>query len=210
MKVPVVKSWDQAGPYLDMLAQTVINDVSPLLKTTGGAPHAIAREVFSYVDYLGALYVGKDNVQRGPDGLAVVVVRFTRYLQEVMALADSNYGGQAEVIYQMYRCGPVHEFDPKVLRNNKKQILAWFSYRGPRQATYKEWNNKPVHHLQPVQAPHDRALFYLPVSTICLVQDLLNSVERFKQGVGATAQRSRCWNQAARILNQPKEFNFTV
>jgi hypothetical protein len=68
MEVPRIKSWIETSTYLDMLAQTVINDVAPLLNTPGGAPHAIAREVFCYVDYLGALYAGKGPSETAEKG----------------------------------------------------------------------------------------------------------------------------------------------
>lgn len=192
-----------------MLAQTVINDVVPLLNTPGGAPHAVNREVFSYVDYLGALYAGTSKVKCGSDGLAEVRVRFTKFLQDVMARTDANYGTQAEVVYQMYRNGPVHEFDPKLLKNTSNQVLAWFSYRGPREDTFKEWNMS-VRHLRPVQAPHNAGLYYLPVSTVCLIQDLLSSIEHFRQGISNTQLLASNWNEAATVLNQPKAFEFTV
>lgn len=207
MRVPEnINRWEEASPYLDMLAHSIINDVCPLLNLPGGAPHAIAREVFSYVHYLGALYVGTEKVPL-KHGLAEVGVRFKKYLKEVMATTDPNYDAQAEVIYNMYRNGPVHEFDPKVLKNKKQEELGWYSYREGRQYTHVEWKIA-MHHLYRAQSPKDSTKFCLPVSSTCLIQDLLESIERFKRGIGDSDERVHRWNQTAAVLNRPKDFEF--
>jgi hypothetical protein len=106
-------------------SKTFIADVQPLLALPGAAPFAINREVFCYIDHLGHLYSGKVGERQ-------VGARFQDYLKEVMCKIDPNYGQRATVIYQMYRNGPVHEFAPKVLKNNKGQLLEWFCYTGGR------------------------------------------------------------------------------
>ena len=101
--VPIISQWPDALPYLSNLAATVNGDIRPLLGTSGGAPFAVSREVLSYVDHLGHLYSGKSAVGD----------RTVQYLSNVMSLTDQNYLKRAREIYQMYRCGPVHEFEPK-------------------------------------------------------------------------------------------------
>ena len=217
MKIPTINSWGKAKCYLEMLAQTVKDDIHPLLATKGGAPHTISREVFSYVDYLGALYVGTSNVKcDGRDGLAVVGIRFKRYLDEVMCKSDTGYKQYSEVVYQMYRNGPVHNFEPKNLTNRKKQVLKWMEYQGLRKANKltikigdKEFTIK-VEHLLPCKAPDRQKVYYLPVSTNCLIEDLLHSIEDFKSGLGKPGECMTHWNETARILNRLKEVDFNV
>src|SRR5947209_304999 len=111
--VPIIKAWPEARPYLQTLRGTVDADIRPLLATAGAAPFAINREVLSYVDHLGHLYTGKPQVgQRSRD-----------YLMDIMSTADPNYATRAGEIYEMYRCGSVHEFAPKVITNSKGHSL---------------------------------------------------------------------------------------
>lgn len=198
-QVPFIKSWSEAKPYLENLKNTVEADVRPLLKTPDGAPFAITREVLSYVDHLGHLYTGKPRVDQ----------RSQEYLVEILSKVDQNYSRRAVEIYKMYRCGPVHEFEPKILENNKGQSLGWLCYRDRRQAKIS-FNGQQiaVTHLEPVSVT-PTAFFWLPVSTMCLIDDLVGSIEQFTQA-GPASDRIAAWNRAAQALNIPVSFEFTI
>ena len=92
-----------------MLKGTVAADIRPLSDVPGHAPFAICREALSYIDYLGHLYSGRGQVGE----------RSREFMKQLMAKVDQNYGKRAAELYQMFRCGPVHEFEPKVLENKK-------------------------------------------------------------------------------------------
>lgn len=212
-RVPIANSWEDASRHLDMLAGTVLADIVPLLNTPGGAPHAVAREVFCYVDFLGALYVGTTGgVPTGPDGLAQVGYRFPKYLEDIMGLVYTGYKDMAKTLYQMYRNGTVHQFDPKTLKNQAGELLSWMEYRGQR--TEPDLLPFPVQHLKKTQHPNrfvaggNIPLYALPVSTVCLIQDLLASIELFKSGLGNLQQRIAKWNETAVLLNTPTQFEF--
>src|SRR5882724_5711221 len=113
--VTTIKVWADARPYLVTLKGTVNADIRPLLATAGAAPFAICREVLSYIDHLGHLYLGRV-------GAGQVGERSRVYLKQILANVDPNYGKRAGEIYQMFRCGPVHEFEPKVLENKKGEL----------------------------------------------------------------------------------------
>jgi hypothetical protein len=114
-------------------------------------------------------------------------------------------------VYQMYRCGTVHEFEPKVLRKKNGQTLAWLCYQGNRTAQHI---NPPgigpltVTHLEPVAHVAGRS-FWLPVSTNCLLDDLVAAINRFIAS-GPEADRVAGWNQAAQELSAPEPCEFTV
>lgn len=197
--VPIIKSWAEARPYLVTLKDTIDADIRPLLATAGAAPFAINREVLSYVDHLGHLYTGKAKVgQRSKD-----------YLVAMMAKADPNYGKRAAEIYEMYRCGSVHELEPKALTNTTGQFLRWFCYAGDRKARVSvDRREIAVTHLEPLRSAQP-GKFWLPVSTVCLISDLEISIDAFIQA-GPEADRVAAWNLAAQQLNAPVPFNFTV
>jgi hypothetical protein len=197
--VPVIKAWPEARPYLVTLRGTVDGDIRPLLATAGAAPFAISREILSYVDHLGHLYTGKSKVgQRSKD-----------YLVAMMSKADPNYAKRAGEIYEMYRCGSVHEFAPKVITNSKGQSLGWLCYKGDRSARIVvEDREVSVVHLGPLVSVHG-GRFWLPVSTVCLIDDLVASIDMFVQS-GPEADRVAAWNAAAQHLGAPVPYEFVV
>lgn len=197
-QVPIITIWQEAGPYLQILKKTVAADICPLLDLPGHAPFAICRETLSYIDHLGHLYSGRGQVGD----------RSREFMKQVMAKVDSNYGKRAAELYQMFRCGPVHEFEPKVLENKKGELLMWFCYPGLRVDSFEVDGSKiSVVHLEPV-ASATVGRFWLPVSTRCLVDDLMCSIEVFERA-GPENERVTAWNRAARDLNIPEPYEFT-
>ena len=199
-QVPTIKSWAEARDHLEGLKGTVFGDVQPLLNVCGAAPFAICREVFCYIDHLAHLYTGRDQVGD----------RFRDYLKQVMSSTDPNYSKRAGEIYQMYRNGPVHEFEPKVLENKRGQRLVWLCYNSARRDNIEILGkNLTVTHLEPVESPTENTVFYLPVSTACLIKDLVSSIDEF-QKVGPEDERVTAWNRAARKLTELIPFDFIV
>jgi hypothetical protein len=122
-----------------------------------------------------------------------------------------RYRRRAGEISQMYRCGTIHEFEPKVLENKKGQTLAWLCYQGNRagqQLDLPEVGRLTVTHLEPVVYVAGRS-FGLPVSTNCLLDDLVAAIDRFL-AAGPEDERVTAWNRAARELTAPEPFDFTV
>lgn len=193
-QVPTVTIWQDAVVYLQRLKGTVIADVRPLLDLPGHAPFAICREVFSYVDHVGHLYSGKDGVGE----------RFCLYLKEILKSADARYEERCKEIYQMFRCGPVHEFEPKILENKRGEVLVWLCYAGDRNDTL-EGTTCNVSHLKLIAI--DPKTFWLPVSTKCLIDDLTASIDAFAVA-GPEDERITAWNRAARKLAVPEPYDF--
>ncbi|MGF1614793.1 MAG: hypothetical protein ACFCVA_13035 [Gammaproteobacteria bacterium] len=197
-QVPILAKWQEASAHLQMLKGTVAADIRPLLDVPGHAPFAICRETLSYIDHLGHLYSGRGQVAD----------RSREFMKQVMAKVDSNYGKRAAELYQMFRCGPVHEFEPKVLENKKGELLAWFCYLGPRVDSFEVNGSRiSVVHLEPV-ASGAAGRFWLPVSTKCLIEDLMCSMEVFEK-TGPENERVTAWNRGARDLNIPEPYDFT-
>jgi hypothetical protein len=194
-----ISSWSDARDDLEGLARVVRDDVTPLFSAPGSAPHTISREWSCYVDHLGHLYTGWSASNRVGD-------RFRAYLRDVLSLVDPAYGTRADVIYKMYRTGPVHEFDPKVLKNSKGQVLGWMEYVGSRDVVHQ---SVEIRHLKIAQlAPGSD--YVLPVSTQCLVEDLVASIRCLIKGVGLESERVAAWNAAVAKLNDPEEYEFAI
>jgi hypothetical protein len=196
-QVPIISSWKEAKAYLQMLKGTVSADIRPLLDLPGHAPFAICREVLSYIDHLGHLYSGRGQIGD----------RSREFMKQIVAKVDANYAKRAAELYQMFRCGPVHEFEPKVLENKKGELLMWLCYVGPRVTNIPvDGITSSVVHLEPV-ASNTASRFWLPVSTTCLVEDLMRSIEVFETA-GPENERITAWNRAARDLNTPEPYDF--
>jgi hypothetical protein len=196
-KIPILSDWKDVSEYLIKLRDTVINDIQPLLSTVGAAPFAISREVLCYIDHLSHLYTGKIEVGQ----------RFSIFLKEVASKIDPNYNLRAEEIYRMYRNGAVHEFEPKTLENNKGELLFWLCYRGERiESLNIEGTDYKVTHLVPCG---NNGRYWLPISTKCLIEDLIEFINVFIQS-GPEEERRTFWNRAARNLNNPVAFDFKI
>jgi hypothetical protein len=202
--IQTVKQWSEVAPHLTGLRDTIERDFRPMLKMDDkqkGAPFSVCREVTAYIDHLGHLYTGSSKVEQ----------RFKAYMDKVLGGVDANYRQRAGEVYQMYRCGTVHEFEPKVLENRKGQLLVWLCYQGAR--TDAKINpvgigDMTVTHLVPVLQPNGKA-YALPVSTNCLLDDLEASINCFI-AAGPEDERVTAWNRAARELTRYEPFDFTV
>jgi hypothetical protein len=132
-------------------------------------------------------------------------------MDEILGEIDQHYRRRAGEVYQMYRCGTVHEFEPKVLQNKKGQTLAWLCYQGNRVGQQIELagiGQLTVTHLVPIAYVAGRS-FGLPVSTNCLLDDLVAAIDRFI-AAGPAVDRVAAWNQAAQELAAPQPFEFAV
>ncbi|GEM_PF-7124602 len=199
-----IKDWTEAGPQLDVLARAIEKDLVPILSFPEGAPHTVAREWACYVDHLGALFSGK---------VSHTQERFRIYLREVLSKVDAGYCHQADILLHMFRHGTVHEFDPKVLMNAAGQRVGWAVYttRGRNQSiTLEDGRSFPVSHLTITRHINLSGQFALCVSTWCLVEDLLRSIDVFKTGMGNPAERTDSWNKVASELVKPTPFAFMV
>jgi len=69
-----------------------------------GGFFSISRQVFCYVDYLGALAADGENSTKNA----------VAYMERYFTRANPNYSGKCSLMYSMWRHGTVHEYDPKV------------------------------------------------------------------------------------------------
>ena len=104
------------------LLRTIENDVAAVLsfheQQQVSGFHSIPREVFCYIDYLG-------TISKGPPGTAEKAISF---VETYMAAADGRYKKFGRLIYEMWRHGTVHEFDPKVLKHTRHRYgIGWLT-----------------------------------------------------------------------------------
>ena len=160
---------------LDNIAQSWENDIAPILSGRGGF-FILPREFFCYCDFLGSFYVGLHgrNARTGTGARRAA----ERYLDEILGEIDEGYRDNRSLLYQMYRHGTVHAYQPKTLENpTDGRIISWLPYRGARdQWQYVEHEAVEVRHLLPITL--DETVYRMPVSIDCLYWDMLESIKK--------------------------------
>ena len=197
----IVNDWQEAAEHLADIKGAIERDLVPILSFPRGAPHTVIREWACYVDYLGSLLTGPAPTQG----------RFTEYLVRVLSQVDRNYKERADIILHMFRHGTVHEFDPKVLVNKAGGRLGWGVYKTPdRQGMLplEDGREVEVSHLNVTKHLNLDGQLTLWVSTHCLVDDLIKSIQLFASGIGDPQERINNWNRIAKKLSEPSYFDF--
>jgi hypothetical protein len=120
MAVPEARS---VIDYLEHnLSRVIRNDLVAVLqfheKQEISGFHSVAREVFCYIDYLGSIF-------RGPPAESEKAISF---IETYMTKADRRYKQIGRLIYEMWRHGTVHEFDPKILKHSRRKYsIGWLT-----------------------------------------------------------------------------------
>lgn len=84
----------------------------------------------------------------------------------------------------------------------------WLSYTGLRVDSIQINESViSVIHLEPI-ASTTPGSFWLPVSTKCLVEDLMCAIEMFERD-GHENERVTAWNRATRDLTVPEPYDFS-
>lgn len=182
---------------LNDLKQSVKNDVYPCLQTgsrTGGY-FVVPRLVLSYVDYLGALHNGYTGRTNSWGRRIFADASYAKkFLRDFFGKIDQNYFNHGDLLWEIYRNGTIHLYEPLTLENDGKTI-SWQIFKGGSgERTIIAPIGAggamiPLPHVVPwpVQPP---TVWVLPVSTTCLYEDLLVSIDKFAQLVrtDSTAQ----------------------
>jgi hypothetical protein len=130
-----------------------------------GGFFGISRQVFSYIDYLGALACN------GTCGMNNAVW----YMEKYFIRTDSAYTGKCKLLYSMWRHGTVHEYDPQVFVSGKHGFVLRWGANNTSRLTNRKWHLKC---LCRASTPNSYNWF---INLFELVDDLKNSVERFIQ-----------------------------
>ena len=91
---------------------------------------SISRQVFCYIDYLGALSSDGKNTS----GNAVA------YMEKYLVRANSAYSGKSNLMYSMWRHGTVHEYDPKLFKSDAKQFRLGWGANNSSRAENRKWH----------------------------------------------------------------------
>lgn len=168
------------------LSKSVVNDVKPCLQLGSevGGFFAAPRLVLSYVDYFGALYHGYQGRVSSGRRIFADSSYAKRFLRDVFGLIDKNYAAYGDLLWEIYRNGTVHLYEPLMLENGGK-TMRWQIIKTPspdRTVSLPIGHDRAflaLTHLVPMQV--ESTVWIQPISTGCLYNDLLQVIEKYSE-----------------------------
>jgi hypothetical protein len=93
---------------------------------------SISRQVFCYVDYLGALASNGENSTKNA----------VAYMERYFTRANPAYKDKCKLMYNMWRHGTVHEYDPKVFASQANGFRLRWGANNTSVAHNRKWHLK--------------------------------------------------------------------
>jgi len=175
----------------DFLA-AINNDLIAVVKFhegTNGGFHSVPREVFCYIDYISVLRYGLPNSS----------TKAIRFIEKYLGSMNGRYKHFGKLLYEMWRHGTVHEFDPKALRHSsKKYSIGW-------QTNNDSGKEERACHLECFKVKGKSDTFLLNVNLFQLVDDLVQAIHVFAAELKRTEKRraeaQRYYNEISKQLS---------
>lgn len=187
-------------------------DVKPILhlKKEPGGFFGVPREILSLIDFLGAVYTGK--YERGMSSKGAI-----KFIENLMGeKVDKNYKLNGRLMYEMYRHGLTHFFQPKKFIKTDGTKIGWCVHKGKRGSTVTLKDGKSVYkiknagHLVIVKHPDPQKDFEIFIISIrCLYEDFQKSlVEYFNVIRGNQALYLTRWNRVSSYMTDYESYPY--
>lgn len=187
-------------------------DIKPILhlKIEPGGYFGVPRQLFCLIDFLGAMYTGKYDRGNSSKGAE-------KFIKNIMGdkTIDENYKKNGKLMYDMYRHGLVHFFQPKKFILNGWNKTGWCVHKKSRKDDLEVKDDKGgkyviknARHLEIVKHPDSTKDFnVLVISLKCLFEDFQKSLNRYYQVVRDDENKyvSR-WNKVAAYMSDYEEY----
>ena len=197
----------QVQDYLkNDLRVSVVNDVGPCVQPNrmAGGYFAVPRLVLGYVDFLGALYHGYLGRKKGNRRVFADQTYAKAFLRDVFGLVDVQYNAHGELLWEIYRNGTVHLYQPLALENANR-VINWSLYKGPKSSNVFVQGvgiGKFVTHLEPTWIAMNH--WIQPVSITCLYDDLLQAIDTYIGLISRNRSLLARFRQVADALQVPE------
>jgi hypothetical protein len=172
----------------DFLA-AITNDLTAVVKFHDGGIggfHSVPREVFCYIDYISAIRYGANSSANA-----------IQFIEKYLGTTNPRYKHYGKLLYEMWRHGTVHEFDPKRLKHsNGKYSVGW-------QTNNDSGKEERACHLECFKVYGKSETFVLNVNLFQLVDDFVRGVHEFISELKkAKKRRIECQNNYNEISRQ--------
>ena len=146
----------------DFLA-AINNDLIAVVKFHEGGIggfHSVPREVFCYIDYISVLRYALPNSS----------TKAIQFIENYLGRTNVRYKHYGKLLFEMWRHGTVHEFDPKKLKHSsKKYSVGW-------QTNNDSGKEERACHLECFKVYGKNDSFLLNVNLFQLVDDFVRGV----------------------------------
>ena len=168
------------------------------------------------VDFLGAVYSGyplsertKDNRER-KERIATSK-KAIKFINAFFKPRNTYKKDLVNKLYNMYRHGLVHLYQPRILAYKNNSTLRWLIYKGKRSYSrmYVNTNQgktlvKNVNHFNIIQIPSDKSRFYLAICIDGLFEDFKQATIEYRNKLKTTKYLQTNWRTTVNAICTPK------
>lgn len=181
-------------------------------KKTGGY-FVVSRQIMCMVDFLGAVYSGYPYKERilDKDGKKIAnATKAKKFITRFFGPKNTYNKDVVDKLYEMYRNGLVHLYQPKILKFGNNGKLKWGLYRGARnQDKLSLGSNKGkqtfrnISHMQIVPNILNREN-YLLICIDSLYEDFEKAVFKYRDKLKSTRSLQVKWRTAVNAICKPR------
>ena len=181
-----------------------------------GGYFVVTRQILCMIDFLGAVYSGYSRIEKIQDiknqrERIATTRKAKKFIASFFEPKNLYHKTAIDYLYDIYRHGLVHLYQPRVLKYNSKKALQWFFYRGSKRFSKTMSIDTPlgkkafknVGHLQVLKNPNFKH-YYFPIGIDCLYEDFINAVESYKNKLRNTKILQRNWRTAVNAICKPR------
>ncbi len=179
-----------------------------------GGYFVVVRQVLCMVDFLGASYAGYPLSERKSDPDGRKIATSAKAKKFILTFFEPKTTYQTDVVtklYDMYRNGLVHLYQPKILKLNSRDKLLWFFYKGKSKRSRITMDTpkgqivfRDVNHLKIIRRDSKPHLYYLAVCLDSLYADFEAAVIRYRDKLATTKSLRTRWNTAVSAICKPR------
>lgn len=179
-----------------------------------GGYFVTVRQILCFVDFLGAAYSGYplSESKKDPQGRRIATSQKAIVFMTTFFEPKQTYQQNAVTqLYDMYRHGLVHLYQPKILKFGSRKKLLWFFYKGKRHLSKIKINTdkgkivfKNVSHLQITNNDLSKNNYYLAVSIDCLYKDFEKAINKYRNKLKNTQYLQRNWRTTVNAICKPR------
>lgn len=179
-----------------------------------GGYFVVTRQILCMVDFFGATYSGYPFSERKSDkkGARIATSRKAIKFIESFFEPEKTYTKEATTtLYNMYRHGLVHLYQPRALKYNTRRVLQWFFYKGGRLKKSIEVDTpkgkikfKNVKHLEIIFDSRYKNYYYFPISIDCLYNDFVDAAKKYRDKLKKTKYLQTNWRTAVNAICKPR------
>lgn len=183
-------------------------------KKRQGGYFVVVRQILCMVDFLGAVSAGYPLTERKKDPNGQHIAGTKKAINFILNFFEPNktyQKGVVENLYNMYRHGLVHLYQPRILKLSNRTKLMWFFYKGKRQnksltvdTSMGKITFKDVEHLQVITSDRLGGRKYLAVSINCLYDDFEKAVIKYRNKLQNTIYLQRNWRTTVNAICKPR------